>query len=157
MIKLFSKETNTIYQPKIRIGWNDFTFSTGSLQPLVSDDIKVGVTNLKSEIKLNTNPKIRIFARELYPLKTFTNKFSYNTTKYLPQNSYYQIKDLLSDDIIIPFSEYSKISCDSNGNFINLNVSNWEAGRTYKIEFKVSNNGNVQFFDDDITFSIVKD
>jgi hypothetical protein len=155
-IKLFSKETNTIYQPKIRIGWDDQSFITGSLTALTAEDIKVGVTNLKSEIKLGTNPKIRIFARELYPVKTFVNSFSYNSLKYLPTSSYYQIKDVASDDIIIPFGNYSKISCDSNGNYINLNISNWEAGRTYKIEFKVTIDDNTQYFDDDLTFTIVK-
>ena len=155
-IKVFSKETNTIYQPKIRIGWDDQLYVTGSLIALTSEDIKVGVTNLKTEVKVGTNPKIRIFARELYPIKTFTNQFSYSTSQYLPTSSYYQIKDVASDDIIIPFSDYSKISCDTTGNYINLNLSNWEAGRTYKIEFKIDMSGNVQYFDEDITFSIVK-
>jgi hypothetical protein len=156
IVRVFSKETNTIYQPKIRIGWDDQSFITGSLIPLVAEDIKVGVTNLKTEVKVGTNPKIRIFARELYPIKTFTNQFSYSTSQYLPTTSYYQIKDVASDDIIIPFSDYSKISCDETGNYINLNLSNWEAGRTYKIEFKIDVTGNVQYFDEDITFTIVK-
>jgi len=155
-IKVFSKETNTIYQPKIRIGWDDQSFVTGSLTALIAEDIKVGVTNLKTEVKVGTIVKIRVFARELYPVKTFTNQFSYGTSQYLPTTSYYQIKDVTSDDIIVPFSDYSKISCDENGNYINLNLSNWEAGRTYKIEFKINMNGNVQYFDEDITFSIVK-
>jgi hypothetical protein len=156
IVRIFSKETNTIYQPKIRIGWDDQSFVTGSLVALTADDIKVGVTNFKKEYKIGTTPKIKLFGRELYPLKTFTNKFSYNNIKYLPTSSYYQIRDFASNDIIIPFGDYSKISCDESGNYINLNLSNWEAGRVYKIEFKVDLNGGVQYFDDDITFSIVK-
>ena len=35
-LKFFSKETNTIYQPKIRIGWDDSSFSTGSLTELTA-------------------------------------------------------------------------------------------------------------------------
>ena len=58
--------------------------------------------------------------------------------------------------MIVPFSDYSKVSCDSNGNYINLNLSNWEANRTYKIEFKIEQNGSVQYFDNSITFDIVK-
>lgn len=156
IVRVFSKETNTIYQPKIRIGWDDQSFVTSSLNPLTANDIKVGVTNFKKEYKVGTTPTIRIFGRELYPLKTFSNTFSYNNIKYLPQTSYYQIKDFTSDDIIIPFSDYSKISCDSNGNYIKLNLSNWEAGRVYKIEFKIDMDGDVQYIDEDITFSIVK-
>jgi hypothetical protein len=156
ILKFFSKETHTIYQPKISIGWDDQTFVTASLSPLTSEDIKVGISNLKKEYKLGSTPKLRILARELYPLKTFTNTFAYNSVKYLPQTTYYQIKDFSSDDVIVPFSDYSKVSCDSNGNYINLNLSNWEANRTYKIEFKIEQNGGVQYFDNSITFDIVK-
>jgi len=156
IIKFFSKETHTIYQPKIRIGWDDQSYITGSLNALTSEDIKVSISNLKKEYKLGSTPKLRILARELYPLKTFINTFAYNSVKYLPQTTYYQIKDFSSDDVIVPFSEYSKVSCDSNGNYINLNLSNWEANRTYKIEFKIEQNGGVQYFDNSITFDIVK-
>jgi len=156
ILKFFSKETHTIYQPKISIGWNDQSFVTASLTALTSEDIKVSISNLKKEYKLGSTPKLRILARELYPLKTFTNTFAYNSVKYLPQTTYYQIKDFSSDDVIVPFSDYSKVSCDSNGNYINLNLSNWEANRTYKIEFKIEQNGGVQYFDNSITFDIVK-
>jgi hypothetical protein len=156
ILKFFSKETHTIYQPKIRIGWNDSIFSTGSLTPLTANDIKVGVTNLKKEYKVGTIAKIQLFGRELYPPKTFSDTFNYSTSKYLPATTYYQIRDYASNDIIIPFSDYSKVSCDSNGNYIKVNFSNWEANRVYKIEFKIDNNGSVEYFDNDTTFSLVK-
>jgi len=156
ILKFFSKETHTIYQPKIRIGWDDSVFSTGTLTPLTANDIKVGVTNLKKEYNIGTIAKIQVFGRELYPLKTFSDTFQYSTSKYLPQTTYYQIRDFSSNDIIIPFSDYSKVSCDSNGNYIKVNFSNWEANRVYKIEFKVDNNGSVEYFDNDTTFSLVK-
>jgi len=154
ILRLFSKETFTIYQPKIRIGWDDQSFITGSLSALNSNDIKVGVKSFKSEYKKNSIPKIRVVGRELYPVKTFTNSFAYSDVKYLPQTTYYQIKDFGSDDIIVPFSEYSKVSCDSDGNYINLNLSNWESGRVYKLEFKVDMDGDVKYYDDKITFTI---
>ena len=156
ILKFFSKETNTIHQPKIRIGWDDQSFVTSSLLPLTSNDIKVGVTNLKKEYKVDSEVKLKIFGRELYPLKTFTNVFSYDTIKYLPQTTYYQIKDVNSEDVIIPFSEYSKVNCDANGNYVKLNFSNWEAGRTYKIEFKIDMDNDIQYFDEDLTFSLIK-
>ena len=157
VLQFFSKETHTIYQPKIRIGWNDQIFNTGSLTPLTNEQFKIGITNGKSEYKIGTTPKLRIFGRELYPLKTFINSFNqYGTINYLPKTSYYQIKDEVSGDIIIPFSNYSKISCDESGNYVQLDFTNWEADRTYRIEFKITfNNGDV-YFDNDITFSVVK-
>jgi hypothetical protein len=154
-LKFFSKETNTIYQPKIRIGWDDSSFNTGSLSPLTSDELKVNVKNFKKEYKVGSNYKIKVFGRELYPLKTFSNSFSYSSVKYLPETTYYQIKDFASDDIIVPFSDFTKVSCDENGNYFNLNLSNWEVNRVYKLEFKVIMNGSELYFDDDITFTIV--
>jgi len=154
-LKFFSKETNTIYQPKIRIGWDDSSFSTGSLLPLTTDELKVNVKNFKKEYKIGTTPKVKVVGRELYPVKTFTNTFAYSSVKYLPEETYYQIKDFASDDIIVPFSEFTKVSCDENGNYFNLNLSNWEAGRVYKLEFKVIMGGTELYFDEDITFTIV--
>jgi hypothetical protein len=158
IVKVFSKETNTIYQPKIRIGWDDQSFETGSLSELTAEDIFVNVKNFKKEYKLGTTPKIRVFGRELYPVKTFTNQFAYTNIKYLPKSSYYQIKDFHSDDVIVPFSDFSKLSCDENGNYFKLNLSNWEPNRVYKIEFKIDKgDGDVQYFDEDVTFTVQKD
>lgn len=155
-LKFFSKETNTIFQPKIRIGWDDQSYITSSLSALETDEMVI-VPKVSEEYKVNTIQKIRISARERYPLKTFTNTFAYGTTKYLPITSYYQIKDSASDTIIVPFGEYTKLSCDSNGNYMRVDFSNWEAGRTYKIEFKVIYDGQSYYFDNEHTFRLVKD
>jgi hypothetical protein len=156
IIKFFSKETNTIYQPKIRIGWDDQLFDTGSLQPVPTGGIVIGITNFKKQYRVGTTPIIRIFGREQYPLKTFTDTFVYTTVKYLPKNTYYQVKDFASDEIIVPFSEYTKVSCDSVGNYIKINLSNWEYDRVYKIEFKVDFGNYVEYFDGEYTFDVIK-
>ena len=155
-IKLFSKETHTIYQPKILIGWDDQQIVTGSLSALsVDEDIVVRVKNLSKEYKVNSKVKMRIVGRELYPLKTFTNSYPHLDVKYLPTGSYYQIKDYESDEVIIPFGEYSKISCDSTGNYVLIDFTNWESNRTYKMEFKVDTNDSTLYFDNDIVFKLV--
>ena len=155
ILKFFSKETNTIHQPKVRIGWDDVSFTTGSLTELTSENIKVGIKNFKKEYKVNTTPKFRVVGRDLYPVKTFSTTAQYGISKFLPTTSYYQIRDYHSDDIIVPFSNYTKLSCDSNGNYFNLNLSNWEVDRVYRIEFKVTIDGVDNFFDDDYTFSVI--
>lgn len=156
ILKFFSKETHTIYQPKLVISWDDQLYNTGSLESISSSNIKIGIRSLKNEYKVNKRTRFNIFARELYPLKTFTKEFPYHSKKHLPHTSYYQIKDLASNDIIIPFGEYSKISCDGNDNFITIDFTNWEFGRTYKIEFKIVFDGDEYYFDDDITFDLIK-
>jgi hypothetical protein len=155
-IKLFSKETHTIYQPKLSISWDDQQIVTGSLSALSLDgDIVVRVKNLSKEYKINSKSKIRIVGRELYPLKTFTNSYPHLDVKYLPIPSYYQIKDYETDEVIIPFSEHSKISCDESGNYIILDFTNWESNRVYKIEFKVESDDSTLYFDNDIVFKLV--
>jgi hypothetical protein len=154
-LKFFSKETNTIYQPKIRIGWDDSAFETGSLTELSEDDIHVTFKRLKSRYKRGSKPEIRVIGREKYPLKTYTNQYSYTDIKYLPSTTYYQIKDAITNEILIPFSDYSKVSCDSNGNYFKINLSNWEINRDYYIEIKVDRDGSVDYFQDkDLTFTV---
>jgi len=80
-LKFFSKETNTIYQPKLRVGWDDSIFTTGSLTELTSDDIHVTFKRLKSKYKIGSKPEIRVFGREKYPLKTYTNFYTYTDLK----------------------------------------------------------------------------
>jgi len=156
-LKFFAKETNTIYQPKIRIGWNDQRFITGSLTPLVSDDMHITFKKLKTKYKVGSVPEIRVFGRDKYPLKTYQNTYSYNDVYYLPTSSYYQIKDVVTDDIIIPFGDYSKVSCDASGNYFKLNLTNWETNREYYIELKIEKSGSAEYFSDkDLTFTIEK-
>lgn len=156
-LKFFSKETNTIYQPKVRIGWDDSSFVTGSLTELTADDIHVTFKRLKTRYKRGSKPEIRVFGREKYPLKTYTNTYSYTDVKYLPSSTYYQVKDVITEEVIIPFSDYTKVSCDANGNYFKLNLTNWEYNRDYYIEIKVDRDGVIEYFEDkDLTFTVEK-
>lgn len=156
-LKFFSKETNTIYQPKVRIGWDDSSFATGSLTELTADDIHVTFKRLKTRYKRGSKPEIRVFGREKYPLKTYTNQYSYTDVKYLPSTTYYQVKDVITDEVIVPFGNYTKVSCDSNGNYFKLNLTNWEYNRDYYIEIKVERDGVIEYFEDkDLTFTVEK-
>lgn len=157
-LKFFGKETSTIYQPKLRIGWDDSSFSTGSLTELTADDIHITFKRLKVRYKRGSKPEIRVFGREKYPLKTYTNLYSYTDVKYLPSTTYYQIKDAVTDEVIVPFNDnYTKVSCDSNGNYFKLNLSNFEYNRDYYIEIKVNRDGVIEYFQDkDLTFTVEK-
>ena len=154
-LKFFSKETNTIYQPKLRIGWDDSSFSTGSLTELTADDIHVTFKRLKSIYKRGSKPTIRVFGREKYPLKTYTNQYSYTDVYYLPSTTYYQIKDAITHEVVVPFSDYTKVSCDSNGNYFKLNLDSWEINRNYYIEIKTNRDGVIEYFiDKELTFIV---
>ena len=154
-LKFFSKETHTIYQPKIRIGWDDSRYETGSLQAL-PEEYKISLKRLKKSYRAGGRYDIEVFARELYPQKTFQNTFGYSTGSLLPTSSFYQIRDNESNDIIIPFGDYSKISTYGNKSRISLDLTNFEINRSYRVELKVELTGSSEYFDDDYIFEVTE-
>ena len=67
-------------------------------------------------------------------------------------------KDAITEEVIVPFNDnYTKVSCDSNGNFFKLNLSNFEYNRDYFIEIKTVRDGVVEYFQQkDLTFTVEK-
>ncbi len=158
VLKFFSKETNTIYEPKLEVVWNDTTFATGSLLPVTGsaeDDYKVVITNLKREYSKDSKIKIRIKGRDMFPLKSFSTTFEYDQSKYLPTSSYYQLEDYITNDVIYPFGEYTKISCDSTSNYFILDLNTLPLYRTYRLKLKVIDGDISTIIDDKLTFQIV--
>ena len=157
LLKFFSKETNTIYEPKLEIVYNDFSFSTGSLSPVTGsagDDYKVLVTNLQKEYSANTKVKIIVKGRDMYPLKSFGTTFAYDQSKYIT-NVFYQIEDYKTGEIIFPFGEYTKVSCDSTSNYFILNLNTLPINRIYLLKLKIVESGISTIIDDKLIFEIV--
>jgi hypothetical protein len=159
VIKFFSKETNTIYEPKLELVWDDSRFLTGSLTPVTGsaqDEYKVVITNLKNEYVANTKVKIRLKGRDMYPLKTFDRTFSYDQVKYLPSGStQYQIEDYITGETIFPFGDYTKVSCDSTSNYFIMDLSTLPINRTYRLKIKIIESGITTIVDDKYIFEIV--
>jgi len=158
VLKFFSKETNTIYEPKLEVVWNDSLFSTGSLTPTTGsaeEGYKVVLTNLKSKYPANETIKVRVKARDMYPLKSFGTTFEYDHIKYLPSgSSYYQLEDYKTGEVIYPFGEYTKISCDSTSNYFNMSLNSLPINRTYKLKIKIIENSIATIIDDKLIFEI---
>ena len=170
----FSRQTNTIYPPKLEVEWYDTKWNTGSLEALSStdlEDLQFYMKSLRPEYKESSKVKFRVVGRERYPTKSYSNTSSeYLTVKYLPSGSidsiggdgaYYSVLDADTDDVIVPFGSGSLISCDSTGNYFNLWMDGFQAERFYKFEFKVvSGSGTVdetvEYFDDGFTFKVVR-
>jgi len=159
VIKFYSKETNTIYEPKLELVWDDSRFLTGSLTPVTGsaqDEYKVVITNLKNEYVANTKVKIRLKGRDIYPLKTFDRTFSYDQVKYLPSGStQYQVEDYVTGETIFPFGDYTKVSCDSTSNYFIMDLSTLPINRTYRLKIKIIEGGITTIVDDKYIFEIV--
>ena len=169
-LKFFSRETNTIFPPKLEVEWDDSSWNTGSLSALSATDLdrlKVYFQNLKPEYKEKSKVKFRVVGRELYPTRGFDTTPAALTVKYLPsgsrtlqQGTYYSVKDAETEDVIIPFSTGSIISCDSTSNYFNLWMDGFQPERFYRFEIKVvSGSGAEQtsmIYDDEFTFKVVR-
>ena len=164
----FSRETHTIYPPKLEVVWDDSKWTTGSLSALSStdlEDVQIYMRGFRDKYKENSKVKFRVVGREMFPERSYSSTqytTGYTTVKYLPSGStYYQIKDAYTEDVIIPFGSGSVVSCDSTGNYFNFWMNGLQAERFYRINYKiVSGSGTVdetvQYFDEKNSFKIVR-
>jgi hypothetical protein len=159
IIKFFSKETNTIYEPKLEVVWDDSSFITGSLVATTGsaeDGYKIVLNNLKNKYPANETIKVRVKGRDMYPLKSFGTTFEYDHTKYLPSGSvYYQLEDYRTGEVVYPFGNYTKVSCDSTSNYFNMSLNTLPINRTYKLKIKVVEDGISTIIDDKLIFEII--
>ena len=154
-IKFFSKETNTIYQPKLKISWQETSPSTGSLAAVGTRQYRVYSSNIKNQYKLGQKVQIKLLARELYPVKQFNPitsgnvypTFEYQTGYKLPTESYYTIKDTITKETIVPYDVNSKVLVGTDSNIIRLNFTNFAYGRVYKLSIKTIEDYNEEEFD----------
>ena len=158
-LKFFSRQSQTIFQPKLEIRWDDSSFETGSLTELVMsglDDNYLYVKNLKNSYKQNDRVKFRVGARKRYLTKSVSTSVQTTTDSYITQKSgSYAIKDVATDEFIVPFSEYTFIGCDESGPFFNQWLNGFYTDRVYKILLKLkTDDGQEQVFDDDFEFIV---
>lgn len=155
-IRFFSRETHTIYVPRLTMYWDNTTFTTGSLTAIDTESY-VTYTRVKPTYKDTEVAKIRIFGRDKYPRKSPTNVFPIETVKYLPTTTYYSVLDAATDEVIIPYDNiYTKVSCDSTSNFIYLDLNGFMPERYYRLELKIVDGFTEQYVNDQIYFKVVR-
>ena len=146
-IQFYSKDTHTIYEPRLEFCWDDSTWSTGSLTELDTSDgssFFIYTKNNNATYEYGTKAKFRIVGREKYPVKTYGTTSTELAVKYLPSGSaFYSVKDLKTGETIIPYDHtFTKISCDSVSNFFEIYTTNLSAERYYQLEIKVYESGS---------------
>lgn len=96
-----------------------------------------------------------VSARKRYPVKTFTNKFSdYLAPYYLPTGSFYSIKDAESEETVMPYDKYTRLSFDKNGNYFMLDTTCLPQERYFKVEIRSEQSGSIVTFTVPTAFKI---
>lgn len=150
-LQFFSRDTHTIYPPKLEIAWDDSSYVTASLVEITSSDsFLIYSPNLESSYNENAKAKIRIVGRLKYPTRTYSTQSAYTTvTHRLPTSSYYSIIDATSQDTIIPYdTSCTKLSCDAYGNYFKLWMNTFQPERVYRLLVKVVTSETEEIFND---------
>ena len=158
----FSSDTNTKYPPTLEVVWDDSSWTIGSLSSLSSTELEDSVVYMKGlrpEYKEKSKAKFRVVGRERFPSKTFSATPAGLTVKAFPSSSFYSILDAETNDVIVPYGTGSKLSCDSSGNYFNLDLNGYQPERYYKIEYRIQSGSGTtdeldQYFDEGFTFKV---
>lgn len=158
-LKFFSSDTNTIYLPHLKVCWNDWSWNTGSLNPLVSTyqyENVIAFKNLRNTYYTDERIRFRLAGRPKYPIKTFSTRSAYSYEYYLPPSSSYAIEDLHTKETVIPHDDiYTRISCDPVSNYFNLWMEGLQPERWYKFVIKSEYDyGDIRKYDNSYIFKV---
>ena len=157
-LKFFSKDTHTIYLPVIEAKYDD-SVSTNTLPLIdVTQDINLISVNLKSNYSEKSTPLIRLSARYKYPVDTWATSSGYLDRYRLPQDTQYAIYSAHSDDVVIDFSDYTKLSNDTTSNYVKLHLDSFQPERYYRLMLKIPNSGSTsyQVYDEKLIFKVTR-
>jgi hypothetical protein len=156
--KYFSGDTHTIYPPALEFRWNDSVYNTGSLTVVTSSLFALTLGNNKAEYQQDSVQRFRVNIRDQYPSTAFRTTLSYANSKALPSSSYWSIKDLDTEEIVVDYdTSYTKLSCDANGNYFDIYMNGLEPERYYKLLIKtIVNNREVIISDKDYIFKVTR-
>ena len=157
-IKFFSKDTHTIYSPVLEAKYNESQTNSTLPEINTNEECNVIAINLKSEYKESSIPRLKFSVRYRYPTLTYTTSSVYLDRYKIPTGSQYAIYSAHTNDPIVEFSNYTKVSQDSGGVYFSLPLEGYQPERYYKILLKIPNSGSFgsQIYDGNWIFKVAK-
>jgi len=156
--KYFSGNTHTIYPPCLEIRWDDSSYYTGSIAIVSSSLFVATLGNNKNEYQQDSVQRFRVNVRDQFPTRRFQTTSLYLDNKALPSSSYWSIKDLDTEEIVVDYdTKYTKISYDASGSYFDVYMNGLEPERYYKLLFKtVLANGETVISDNNYYFKVIR-
>lgn len=158
-LKFFSRDTHTIYPPCLEFRYNDNSYTTGSnISTIVpsNNQIILSLGNNKGEYQQNSIQRFNINVRDKFPVRQFITSSIYLNNKFLPSQSYWAIKDLDTEEIVVDFdTQYTTINCDATSSYFRMFMDGLEPERYYRIMIKTVIGSETLIFDnEDLTFKV---
>jgi hypothetical protein len=157
-MKYFSIDTHTIYPPCLEFRWVDATFNTGSstLPTIDTQPFVVTIGENSGYFYPDSTNEFRVYARPEYPARVFSTASYFTQNFYLPDNSYYAIKDLDTNEYVVDFdTTYTQLSKDEISSFFTLYMKGLQPERYYKILIKTTVDGSTVVLDNYYYFKII--
>jgi len=156
-LKYYGVDTNTIYPPFLQFKWDDSAYSTGSLSVLSNSTSIINLTNNKGKYTDVGKQRFRMSARPKYPVRSFTTSSAFLTNYALPSASYWGLRDENTEEMVVDFdTQFTKISCDSNGAFFDVYMDGLQPERYYRILVKTTLDGSTTVVDNQNIFKVVR-
>ena len=164
-MKFFSRQSNTIFSPKLEVRWDDHKpcsgSNTGSMTAITASgqaDNYLYMMDFKDRYKENEKVKFRVGARKRYIQKSFSTSLHNVSSSYIAEDSgSYSILDVATGETIVPFSAYTSMSCDSKSNYFIQWLDGFPPDRVYKILYKLKyDDGQEQIYDNDFEFIVTR-
>jgi hypothetical protein len=154
-LKYFSMDTHTIYPPCLELKWDDSIFNTGSQEIINETPFQITLRSNQFKYDQNSIQRFRFNVRPQYPQRQFITSSVYTLNFYLPENSYYQIRDQKTDEIIIDFdSTFTKISADETSSYFDLYMNGLQPERYYNIYVKTNIDNSTLVLNQNLDFKI---
>ena len=136
-LKFFSVDTHTIYPPTIQFKWDDSYYYPQGAGYVLNDQITVTLANNPGQFMQNEVYKLRTAVRYTYPARSFSTASVYLNPLVFSQDTIWALQDIKTMEMVIDFDpQYTKLSCDSVGNYLTLYTSGLEVNRFYRILIK---------------------
>lgn len=132
------------------------THATGS-QYYDYDNCTLDIPNLKT-YRLGEKVIVRVFVREKDYKPALASYAQQTPVPLVLKDSYYQIQNAESEEIIVDFStgslKYSKLSYDENGNYFEMWTDSLKPEYLYKVRILINHKKQTQVFDKDFVFKV---
>ena len=136
----------------------DNTEQTKSLESgvmeLKNKDLHIFIENIKESYSHDGIEKLVVGVRELNPKKNFSNRMRYTGRNITSLDMFFSVLDAETEESVIDFSEFTKISCDKKGNYFDFDFSCLSRGRLYKFILKLEYEGIRKKYDNKLAFMI---
>jgi hypothetical protein len=136
-------------------------FTSSLLYPLnAGRPYSINIGNLQPEYKVGDIIKLNVFGRKKFPLKTYgisTQQEQYLIPEFLPTSSYWALKDNQTDEIVVNFDSYTRISCAyPEGNYFLVDTTSLPQERYYRVLIRVKDGTHIDTIDTGKTFKITR-